>query len=362
MSNFFLFWGNKELMRKSKVGIIGFYGKDSNRSGGQEAKTYTITKTLSEFYGSTNIITVDTLNWKRHPFKLFFKTISAVSKCKTVVILPAHNGVRFFVPILTFFNRFYKRKLFYAVIGGWLPQYLQDKPKLLKKLKKFDGIYVETNTMRVALEAVGLTNVKVMPNCKELKILSANEMIYAQEEPYKLCTFSRVMREKGIEDALNAVKAVNEKFGRTVYTLDIYGQIDGEQTEWFETLQKMFPDYVRYGGFVPFDQSVQVLKNYFALLFPTYYDGEGFAGTIIDAFASGVPVLASDWRYNPEIIQDGETGLIYQAKNLEMLIEKLCWLIDNKEQHEQMKQNCLNEAKKYQPTTAIQVLVDDLGN
>ncbi|MFR3494185.1 MAG: glycosyltransferase [Blautia sp.] len=56
------------------------------------------------------------------------------------------------------------------------------------------------------------------------------------------------------------------------------------------------PQYIRYKGMVPFNQSTEVLKNYDALLFPTYYEGEGFAGTIIDAFAAGLPVIASDWK------------------------------------------------------------------
>ena len=52
------------------------------------------------------------------------------------------------------------------------------------------------------------------------------------------------MKEKGIEDAVNAVKTVNEHFGRTVYTLDIYGQVDSAQTEWFNELENTFPSYI----------------------------------------------------------------------------------------------------------------------
>ena len=98
------------------------------------------------------------------------------------------------------------------------------------------------------------------------------------------------MREKGIEDAVNAVVSVNTDLGVQAFSLDIYGQVDGAQIEWFESLQKKFPSYIRYGGLVPYDKSVDVLKDYFALLFPTYYEGEGFAGTLIDAYSAGVPV------------------------------------------------------------------------
>lgn len=339
-----------------KIGIIGHYGGQKQFLDGQTVKTKIITKELEKQLGSEQILKIDTHGGKKALPKLFFKAISALRKCRNVLILPAHNGVRFFVPLLTFFNRFYKRKLVYAVIGGWLPQYLQDKPKLLKKLKKFDGIYVETNTMRVALEELGLTNVEVMPNCKELKVLSEEELVYSKEEPYKLCTFSRVMKEKGIEDALNAVKAVNEKFGRTVYTLDIYGQIDGGQTEWFEALQKSFPEYIRYGGLVPFDQSVEVLKNYFALLFPTKYYTEGIPGTIIDAYAAGVPVISAQWESYGDIVSN-QTGIGYEFGCNENLIDILEELEQKPELVFSKKENCLNEAKKYQPKTAIENLI-----
>lgn len=131
------------------------------------------------------------------------------------------------------------------------------------------------------------------------------------------------MKEKGIEDAINAVESVNAHFGRTVYTLDIFGQIDVEYKERFSQLEKSFPDYISYGGAIEANKSVETLKSYFALLFPTYYKGEGFAGTLIDAMSAGVPVIASDWKYNPEFVVPGKTGVIIKNCNAERLAEEL---------------------------------------
>jgi glycosyltransferase involved in cell wall biosynthesis len=209
------------------------------------------------------------------------------------------------------------------VIGGWLPEFLQKRKFLANILKKFDGIYVETNTMRTALEAQGFTNVFVMPNCKNLQILSEDELVYSDGAPLKLCTFSRVVREKGIEDAINAVRAVNETIGKTVYTLDIYGQVDATQTEWFDELQKSFPEYVSYKGCVDANKSVEVLKYYFALLFPTHYYTEGIPGTIIDAYAAGVPVISARWESFADIIDEKLTGIGYDFGNKQDLIHKL---------------------------------------
>ena len=246
-----------------KVSVIGHFGFGGNHLGGQTIKTKTVTQELAIKLGEEQVMRVDTHGGKKALLRLFLQSISALRRTRNVIILPAHNGLRLFAPVLTLFNKIFKRKLFYIVIGGWLPVFLQKRKRLAKKLKKFDGIFVETNSMKNALEDMGFSNVEVMPNCKDLQVLQEEELVHLQGEPYKLCTFSRVMREKGIEDAVNAVKAVNQDFGRTVYTLDIYGQVDERQVDWFENLQQEFPEYIKYGGLVPFDKSVEILKNYF---------------------------------------------------------------------------------------------------
>ena len=78
---------------------------------------------------------------------------------------------------------FRNRKLHYVVIGGWLPEFLKNKRLLAKRLKHFDGIYVETNTMKKALIEQEFENVIVMPNCKKLHILDESELVYQTTEP-----------------------------------------------------------------------------------------------------------------------------------------------------------------------------------
>lgn len=73
--------------------------------------------------------------------------------------------------------------------------------------------------------------------------------------------FFKSYEKKGIEDAIIAVEAVNKKIGRIVYELDIYGQIDSNQTEWFEDLRQEFPSFVRYCGCVDADKSVEIIKS-----------------------------------------------------------------------------------------------------
>ena len=345
-------------MANVKIGIIGYFANGKSVIGGQEAKTCTVAQYLTSEYGENEVVKFDTYRVKKNFLYSPFQAMKALKKCSNVVILPAHNGLRVYAPLLNFFRKFFKNiKLHYVVIGGWLSEFLQKRKRLSKQLKRFDGIYVETNTMKRALEEQGFTNIVVMPNCKDLKILKPEELVYPTGEPYKLCTFSRVMKEKGIEDAVNAVKEVNEEAGRIVYTLDIYGQIDSGQIQWFENLQTTFPDYINYKGVVDYDKSVDVLKNYFALLFPTYYEGEGFAGTILDAFASGVPVIASDWKYNAEIVNDN-VGFIYSIGDKQAFLKLLKSITENPAILLDKKTQCLTEAERYKPENVVRILIE----
>ena len=343
-----------------KITIIGHFAIGGTTHNGQTVKTKIVTEELQNQLGQEQVLKIDTYGKWKTLLKAPFQVFKALRKSRNVLIFPAHNGVRVYAPLLSFGKRLFKnRKIHYVVIGGWLPEFLIERRWLQKKLKRFDGIYVETNTMKTALDNMGFQNVFVMPNCKQLQVLKENELVYATAEPYKLCTFSRVTKQKGIEDAVNAVKAVNEALNRTVYTLDIYGQIDDGQAEWFAQLQEQFPSYVRYCGCVDMDKSVDVLKEYFALLFPTYYEGEGFAGTLIDAYAAGLPVIASDWKYNTELVNN-DVGNIYPTHNQTAFIESLTTVALNAHAWLEKKSCCLQQAKKYQPEKVVGILLEQI--
>lgn len=170
------------------------------------------------------------------------------------------------------------------------------------------------------------------------------------------------MQEKGIADAVKTVIEVNQSLGRTVFSLDIYGQVDENQTDWFVELRKIFLDYIRYGGLIPFDRSVETLKEYFALLFSTYYEGKGFAGTLIDAYSAGVPVIASDWKYNTELVNKN-VGYVYKTRDNAALAELLSAVAADPTMILKKKKSCLYEAEKYKSEKAVGVLLDRIeGN
>ncbi len=344
-----------------KVSVIGHFGKGLNLANGQTIKTKTVTSALKKELGDDEVITYDTHGGSITLLKAPFQCLSALKKSKNVIIFPAHNGLRVYAPLLSALRHLYKgRKLHYVVIGGWLSEFLEKRKSLRGSLSKFDGIYVETNTMKRALEGQGFNNVYLMPNFKDLPILEEKDLVYPAGVPFRLVTFSRVNRMKGIEDACRAVKEINEEIGYTACSLDIYGAVDEGEEEWFSSLQKGFPNYIRYKGVVPYGGSVNVLKDYFALLFPTHYFTEGIPGTIVDAYASGLPVIAARWESFSDLVDEGKTGLGYAFGDGNGLKETLLEALHNPKAIIDMRGNCLEKAKGYQPSEALVPLLNGL--
>ena len=178
----------KRNINKKTVCIIGHFGFAKNLLNGQTVKTKIITKELEKQLGKEEVLKIDTHGGKKKMLQLIFQLPVTMKNVKNIIMMPAHNGIRFFAPLLVFFNSFFHIKLHYVVIGGWLPEFLENKKRLQKNLKKFDGIYVETNTMKVNMEKLGFSNIYILPNCKELKILKENELDINSVVNYYLTT------------------------------------------------------------------------------------------------------------------------------------------------------------------------------
>lgn len=345
-----------------KISIIGNFGSPGNSFDGQTVKTRIVTEELRRVLGDAAVTTFNTVGGIRTLLKAPLMTWRALRQGTDVVILPAHNAVRVLVPLLVLLQGvFPHRRVHYVVIGGWLPSFLKSRPILRWFLHRVHRIYAETHRMENDLKAMGFVhNVVYMPNCKPLPIVDEADLKTTYTEPYRLCTFSRVWSEKGIGDAVEAVKAVNEKLGRAVYALDIYGKVEKGEEQWWADLMSRFPDYVHYGGVVAFDKSVEVLKDYFALLFPTRCYTEGIPGTIIDAYAAGLPVVSSLYLNFDEIIDDGITGVGYPFGHNESLMALLEDIAVHPQRIISLKTNCVHKAAAFQPKEAVGVLAEEI--
>ena len=339
-----------------KYGIIGRTAEGTELCDGQTIKTRVLAEEIKHAYPDSTIIVADTYNYKKRALHLISRIIKILKECDIVFILLSRNGMRVIFPLVNSLNTLFHRSIFHDCIGGALDELVKHNPKLIVELNKFSVNWVESRQLKLRLEELGVKNVEYLPNFKRLNSVSIDELKPFSGNIFKFCTFSRVNEAKGIGRAAQAIIHLNKQSGHQVAALDIYGPIEDHYDEILNQYINESNGAVVYKGVIPSDKSVEVLKEYYVLLFPTTFYGEGFPGTVIDAFSSGLPIIATDWHLNGEIIQDGYTGLLYDPEQPEKLKELMEKLMDDPALVFEMRKNCLAEAKKYSPDKVMDVI------
>lgn len=337
------------------IAIIGHFGGDAKFYDGQTIKTIELYDALIS--ANQNVDKVDTYYIKRKPFRFIWEFIHSLIKDKKYILLVSNNGRRVLFPILMVLSKYFNKDIYHYAIGGRLALEVESNLNYKKYISSFKRNWMESRELVYELKKQGIGNATYLPNFKKLRILDANSLKTDYKEPYRLCTFSRVMKEKGIEDAIKAVNVINDIYGRKIVSLDIYGAVE---KKYLDYLSAMLNDSCKYCGVVNSEESTEVLKKYYALLFPSYWDGEGMPGTIIDALSAGLPVIARRWKYCDEMLEDGVTAYIYDFDKPQLLKDRIIYSIEHINNTISMKRNCLNKAKEYSADIVIKEIINEL--
>lgn len=349
----------KKEEKRKKIIIIGHFGGNKNITDGQTIKTNIIYEELKA-KTDWSIIKIDTYYKHNKPLKLIFMTMIIPFLAKDVIIMLSKNGMRFYFPLLYYFTKIFKIRIYHSLIGGNLDIYIKKYPKFVIYLNSFNVNWVETKMLKDRVECCGIHNCDIIPNIKRLNIISKDYIFSKRIMPIKFCTFSRVAKEKGIEDAVKAIESLNSRSNQLIYTLDIFGPINANYKNDFHEIIKNNSGFIKYRGVIPYNESVEYIKNYTALIFPTYWYGEGFPGTILDAYSAGLPVIATKWNYNTELVKDGITGFLYSKDEKNGLENAILRFINS--DIRVISNNCLEESKKYLPDSWIKKIINRINS
>jgi glycosyltransferase involved in cell wall biosynthesis len=77
-------------------------------------------------------------------------------------------------------------------------------------------------------------------------------------------------------------------------------------------------------GFLQLPEILALMQRSSWLVVPSIWY-ENFPRTIVEAYACGLPVIASRVGALPELVEDGQTGLLFDAGSPEDLASKLAW-------------------------------------
>src|SRR5690554_239962 len=343
---------------RNKAVVIGYFGFKTNQIDGQTIKTRNVYQLLNTVYDVEFFDTESLKSNKVAALTLLWLTI----KHKNVFYLGAHNNLRYFFPLLYLISKARRGKIVYVTVGGWLYDFLKTSHSFYTyMIKSIHSVLVETEFLKLNLRELGIVKTELIPNFRltpAIKTITGDR----KDNIFRIVFMARIVKEKGVFLLLDFFEAYlknTDAFNKHI-TLDFYGPVSDKDAKSFYERVSHFDLDVNYKGVLDPSDIYKTLPDYDLLVLPTFYEGEGFPGTILDAYLCGLPVIATRWKQIPEFVEDNETGFLidYDVKQLSVKIQKLA---NDDRLLSVMKNNAQQKSKKYSAETGLQILKKAMG-
>lgn len=127
---------------------------------------------------------------------------------------------------------------------------------------------------------------------------------------------SRIMKEKGIDQYLEAAEYITNKYPETRF------HVCGFCEEEYESILQSYQDegIITYHGMV--SDIREILKITHCTVHPTYYP-EGLSNVLLESAASGRPIISTNRSGTRETINDTVNGYLIEEENSKDLINKI---------------------------------------
>lgn len=184
-------------------------------------------------------------------------------------------------------------------------------------VKKADCVFFQNEMNRQVFEERNIRGkaTELLPGSGvNLEYFSYTEM--PSSDKTEFVYISRVMKEKGIEQYLDAAEIVRKKYPETCF--HILGFCEERYEEKLKDLQEK--GVIEYHGMQ--DDVRKYLRHIHCLVHPSFYP-EGMSNVCLEAAASGRAVITTRRYGCRETVDDGVTGYLVDEQNTEQLIDRI---------------------------------------
>ncbi|MEW6401032.1 MAG: glycosyltransferase family 4 protein [Chloroflexota bacterium] len=158
-----------------------------------------------------------------------------------------------------------------------------------------------------------------------------------QDQNLNLLYAGRIYPEKGIDTVIEAMIKLVHGQGKRDIRLSLAGSGSVEYENHLRQLvdQAGLTDHVVFLGWRPPAEMPELLRRFDVLVVPSIWP-EPFSRSVLEGMISGLVVVAARTGGTPEIIGDGENGLLFMPSDPEDLAKKIAHLVDDPESRHQI--------------------------
>jgi len=336
--------------------------------GGQKGTLEVIDALINDF----NIIVGDTTDLsgfakqikKRNLKQLFLKSTKRLSKGKTAsfsmdwkeyIIYPIHlvKNITTLTNYLSKSDLSNQNTLIYTshkkrLVESWILKILKGY-QYIYHIRTFDSkhhplFFVMKHLMKKAYMNIAVSNsiaanihmkdIHVIPNPLHIDIETKHR---EPGNPFIVAVFATLLGWKGIDVFMHSHTHLKNQ--KNIY-FEVYG--DGPIRD---KLKKLESDHVRLMGYTT--NVPDIMKRRISLVCVPSIKPESFGRISLEAFAFGIPAIASNLGGQPEIIDDQINGFLIEPGCPEKIADSIDKLFENSEVYMDFSRNALRKAHEF---------------
>jgi glycosyltransferase involved in cell wall biosynthesis len=169
----------------------------------------------------------------------------------------------------------------------------------------------------------------------------------------------RIVHRKGVHVLIKALSIIKQHFSKI--RANIAGPSDPLYLESLKTLVEKLGlrDNVSFTGIIKEEEKYTFIKSHRVVVLPSLKEYTG--GVLLEAQALGVPVIATRVGAVPEMMLDGETGLLVKAGDPYELAKSIATLIENDDLRRRFSVKAREWAEKFTLESAVTRLEEIYG-
>jgi glycogen(starch) synthase len=180
----------------------------------------------------------------------------------------------------------------------------------------------------------------------------------------RLLYAGQIEQHKGVETAVEALALAKTALAPHRLTLTIVGR--AHDSGYLRRLERLVDDHalggcVEFRGLVPHEELPSIYQAHDALLFPSRSPNEGLPLSLLEAMASGIPVVGTVAGGARDLLSDGVNALTFPIADAGSCADRIGRLVREEELAERLRCEARRQVEKnFELTTTVEHIARDL--